>query len=60
MVIIIIGSIRIITLKQPSKIINIFTHFEVVSRYRDPQLQVGENYTYFFNFVPNNSDFVDQ
>ena len=26
-----------------------FYPFEVVSRYRDPQLQVGENYTYLFN-----------
>ena len=26
---------------------------EVVSRYRDPQLQVGENYTYLFNLGPN-------
>ena len=24
-----------------------FHPFEVVSRYRDPQLQVGENYSYF-------------
>ena len=23
--------------------------FEVVDRYRDPQLQVGENYSYVFN-----------
>ena len=26
---------------------------EVVSRYRDPQLQVGENYSYSFNLRPN-------
>ena len=43
--------------------------FEVVSRYRDPQPQVGENYSYLFNvrpivkswylntyFIPNDSD----
>ena len=27
-----------------------FYPFEVVSRYRDPQLQVAENYSYFFYF----------
>ena len=27
----------------------IFHQIEVVSRYRDPQLQVGENYSYLFN-----------
>ena len=26
-----------------------FHPLEVVSRYRDPQLQVGENYSYLFN-----------
>ena len=26
---------------------------EIVSRYRDPQLQVGENYLYLFNLIPN-------
>ena len=26
---------------------------EVVSRYRDPQLQVGENYSYLLNLRPN-------
>ena len=26
---------------------------EVVSRYRDPQLQVGENYSCLFNLMPN-------
>ena len=26
-----------------------FHRLEVVSRYRDPQLQVGENYSYLFN-----------
>ena len=33
----------------PSKSIYFNFHpLEVVSRYRDPQLQVGENYAYFF------------
>ena len=26
---------------------------EVVSRYRDPQPQVGENYSYLFNLIAN-------
>ena len=30
-----------------------FHPLEVVSRYRDPQLQVGENYSYSFNLRPN-------
>ena len=30
-----------------------FHPLEVVSRYRDPQLQVGENYSYFLNFRSN-------
>ena len=31
-----------------------FYPLEVVSRYRDPQLQVGENYSqYLFNLWPN-------
>ena len=30
-----------------------FHPLEDVSRYRDPQLQVGENYSYVFNFRPN-------
>ena len=30
-----------------------FQPLEVVSRYRDPQLQVGENYSYLFNWRPN-------
>ena len=29
-----------------------FYPLEVVSRYRDPQLQVGENYSYLFNLKP--------
>ena len=28
-----------------------FPPLEVVSRYRDPQLQVAENYLYFFDLV---------
>ena len=30
-----------------------FHPLEIVSRYRDPQLQVAENYSYLFNFIPN-------
>ena len=30
-----------------------FHPFEVVGRYSDPQLQVGENYSYLFNLRPN-------
>ena len=30
-----------------------FHPLEVVSRYRDTQLQVAENYSYFSNFTPN-------
>ena len=30
-----------------------FHQLEVVSRYRDPQLQVGENYSSLFNLRPN-------
>ena len=29
-----------------------FHPLEVVRRYRDPQLQVGENYSYLFNLRP--------
>ena len=58
----------------PAKINNLYFHpLLVVSRYSDPQLQVTENYSYFFNFstnisksccldthfIHNNSDFVD-
>ena len=31
----------------------IYHPLEVASRYRDPQLQVGENYSYLFNLRPN-------
>ena len=58
----------------PAKLI--YLHFqllEVASRYRDPQLQVGENYWYLFNlrpsickswclnshFISNNCDLID-
>ena len=35
---------------RPSRFSDIIFHpIEVVSRYRDPQLQVGENYSYLFN-----------
>ena len=30
-----------------------FRPLEVVSRYRDPQLQVGENYSYLFSLRQN-------
>ena len=33
-----------------------FHPLEVVSRYRDPQLQVGENYSHLFNLRPKTSD----
>ena len=31
----------------------IFHQLEVVSRYRDPQLPVGKNYSYLYNLIPN-------
>ena len=38
----------------PAKYIYLnFQPLEVVSRYRDPQPQVIENYSYLFNFRPN-------
>ena len=38
----------------PAKVIYLnFQLLEVVSRYRDPQLQVAENYSYLFNFITN-------
>ena len=58
----------------PAKLIYLNFHpLEVVSRHRDPQLQVGENYSYLFNlrphickswcldthFIHNKSDLVD-
>ena len=36
----------------PAKLINLnFQPLEVVSRYRDPQPQVVENYSYLFNLI---------
>ena len=50
----------------PAKVIHLNFHpLEVVSRYRDPQLQVDENYSYLqilmfrHTFHSNNSDLVD-
>ena len=45
-------------------IILIFSHLKF-SRYRDPQLQVCENYWYLFNLtpnicIPNNSDLISE
>ena len=38
----------------PAKVIYLnFQPLEVVSRYRDPQLQVAENYSYLFNLHTN-------
>ena len=57
----------------PAKLVYLnFQPFEVVPRYRDPQPQVVENYSYLFNlkikylhilisnshFIPNNSDLI--
>ena len=37
----------------PAKVIYLNFHpLEIVSRYRDPQLQVGENYSYLFDLGP--------
>ena len=37
-----------------AKVSNLNFHLlQVVSRYRDPQLQVGENFSYVFNFKTN-------
>ena len=39
---------------HPAKLIYLNFHkLEVVSRFRDPQLQVGEHYSYLFNLIPN-------
>ena len=38
----------------PAKLIYLIFHpLENVSRYRDPQLQSAEKYSYLFNFRPN-------
>ena len=43
---------------KPAKLIYlIFEPLEVVSRYRDPQLQVVENYSYMFNLKPDINKF---
>ena len=43
-----------ITSPYPAKLIYYnFQSLEVVSRYRDPQPQVIENYSYLFNLTPN-------
>ena len=62
-------------LTRPAKLIYLnFQPLEVVSRYRDPQLQVAENYSYWLNLstnihkswclntfcIPNNCDLVDK
>ena len=44
---------RITKMNVAQGIIQIFTHLEVVGCYRDPQLQVGENYLYLFSLRPN-------
>ena len=46
------GKVLLLTLKRYIENVN-FHPLEVVSRYRDPQLQVGENYSYKFNLRPN-------
>ena len=62
-----------LNLKAVARLCNLNFHpLEVVSRYRDPQLQVGENYSYLFSlgahicktwcfnthFVPNDIDLM--
>ena len=43
-----------LTLSCPAKLIYLIFHLpEVVSRYRDPQLQVDENYSYLYNLRQN-------
>ena len=42
-----------LAIKALSYTILFFHPLEVVSRYRDPQLQVGENKPYLFNLRPN-------
>ena len=40
--------------RYPAELIYLNFHpLEVASRYRDPQLQVAEKYSYLFNFRPN-------
>ena len=43
----------------PAELNNLNFHpLEVVSRYRDPQLHVGENYAYLFIFMTKNLQFL--
>ena len=38
----------------PAKLIYLnFQPLKIVSRYREPQLQVAENYSYLFNMTPD-------
>ena len=47
-----LGSLRHIPVQGMTKLNNLhFLPLEVVSRYRDPQLQVSENYPYLFNLA---------
>ena len=46
-------AIVVLTLFLLSYLFLVYHPLEVVSRYRDPQLQVGENCTYLFNLRPN-------
>ena len=69
-----IGHIGLKVNHYPAKVIYLnIQPLEVVSRYRDPQPLVGENYVYLFNlrpniykswclntkFILNSSDFID-
>ena len=48
------GSVPTALSPYPAKLIYLNFHpLEVVARYRDPQILVGENYAYLFNFRPN-------
>ena len=48
-----LGIINFFNLYPLSYLFLIFHPLEVVSRYRDPQFQVGENYSCLFNLRPN-------
>ena len=55
-------SLTIMALKNIINKKNYLPTYEVVSRYRDPQLQVGEHYLFYLrpiiwtNFIPTDSD----
>ena len=64
-----------LTLSTLTVILSKFTSLDAVSRYRDPQLQVGENYLYLFSLkqffsnlvvfkrthlIPNNRNSIGQ